>query len=200
MSSKVWHSTTVIGLHHNGQAAMAADGQVTFGDTIIKSGARKVRRLYDDQVLAGFAGASSDAFTLFERFEAKLDEYNGALVRAAVELAKDWRLDRALRRLEAMLAVMDREQALVISGNGDVVEPDEGIIAIGSGGPFALAAARALNKHAPHLSAEEIVRNSMEIAASLCIYTNDSILVETLEPGSPEETEKRSNRPRRGAK
>jgi len=146
----------------------------------MKGNAQKVRKLYQDQVLAGFAGASSDAFTLFERFEAKLEEYNGSLVRSAVELAKDWRMDRALRRLEAMLAVMDQEHALLISGTGDVVEPDDGIVAIGSGGPFAQAAARALIKHAPDLSAEEIVKCAMEIAASLCIYTNDHITVQTL--------------------
>lgn len=183
---KVWRSTTVIGLQRNGRAAMGADGQVTFGDTIMKGNAQKVRRLYQDQVLAGFAGASSDAFTLFERFEAKLEEYNGSLVRSAVELAKDWRMDRALRRLEAMLAVMDHEHALLISGTGDVVEPDDGIVAIGSGGPFAQAAARALLKHASDLPAEEIVRCSMEIAASLCIYTNDHISVETLKPDKEE--------------
>lgn len=176
----IWRSTTVLGIHHNGQAAMGADGQVTFGDTIMKANARKVRRLYNDQVLAGFAGASSDAFTLFERFEAKLEEYNGALIRAAVELAKDWRLDRALRRLEAMLAVMDNEKALLISGTGDVVEPDDGILAIGSGGPFAQAAARALMAKAQNLTAEEMVRTSMGIAASLCIFTNDNIAIETL--------------------
>jgi ATP-dependent HslUV protease subunit HslV len=177
---KIWRATTVVGLQRGGQAAMAADGQVTFGETIMKGNAQKVRKLYQDQVLAGFAGASSDAFTLFERFEAKLEEYNGSLVRSAVELAKDWRMDRALRRLEAMLAVMDQEHALLISGTGDVVEPDDGIVAIGSGGPFAQAAARALIKHAPDLSAEEIVKCAMEIAASLCIYTNDHITVQTL--------------------
>ena len=185
---KIWRSTTVLGIHHNGQAAMGADGQVTFGDTIMKANARKVRRLYGGHVLAGFAGASSDAFTLFERFEAKLEEYNGALTRAAVELAKDWRLDRALRRLEAMLAVMDSEKALLISGTGDVVEPDDGVLAIGSGGPFAQAAARALMARAQNLTAKEMVQTSMEIAASLCIYTNDCISVETLDP--PTESEK----------
>ncbi|NUN98743.1 MAG: ATP-dependent protease subunit HslV, partial [Candidatus Omnitrophica bacterium] len=153
---------------------------------------------YDDQVLAGFAGASSDAFTLFERFEAKLEEYNGALVRAAVELAKDWRMDRALRRLEAMLAVMDLEHSLVISGNGDVVEPDDGIVSIGSGGPFALAAARALVKHAGQLDAESMVREAMTIASSLCIYTNENISVEILEPLSPEDQERKSSRKRPG--
>jgi len=184
MKSKIWRSTTVLGIRHNGLSAMGADRQVTFGDTIMKANAQKVRRLYNNQVLAGFAGASSDAFTLFERFEAKLEEYNGALVRAAVELAKDWRLDRALRRLEAMLAVMDNEKALLISGTGDVVEPDDGILAIGSGGPFAQAAARGLVAHARDMSAEEIVRASMEIAASLCIYTNDRISIHKLDlPG-----------------
>ncbi len=197
---KVWRSTTVIGIRHNGESAMAADGQVTFGDTIVKSGARKVRRLYDDQVLAGFAGASSDAFTLFERFEAKLDEYSGALVRAAVELAKDWRMDRALRRLEAMLAVMDREHSLIISGNGDVVEPDDGIVSIGSGGPFALSAARALLNYAPQLTAEEMVRRSMEIASSICIFTNSQISVETLSPVAPGEAPVRPSRTKPGRK
>lgn len=187
MKQPIWRSTTVIGVCHKNEAAMGSDGQVTFGDTIMKHGARKVRLLYNNQVLAGFAGASSDAFTLFERFEGKLDEYNGALVRAAVELAKDWRMDRALRRLEAMLAVMDSERALIISGTGDVVEPEDGIVAIGSGGPFALAAAKGLTSHASHLSATEIVRTSLEIASSLCIYTNDSIMVEALEMPSDKE-------------
>ncbi len=200
MDKKVWHSTTVIGLRHNGQAAMAADGQVTFGDTVVKSTALKVRRLFDDQVLAGFAGASSDAFTLFERFEAKLDEYNGALVRAAVELAKDWRLDRALRRLEAMLAVMDCEHSLIISGNGDVVEPDDGIAAIGSGGPFALAAARALIHHAPSLSAADMARQSLEIAADICIFTNRNLTLEILEPPEGGAPSSRPSRPRAGRK
>lgn len=200
MDKKVWHSTTVIGLRHNGQAAMAADGQVTFGDTVVKSTARKVRRLFDDQVLAGFAGASSDAFTLFERFEAKLDEYNGALVRAAVELAKDWRLDRALRRLEAMLAVMDCDHSLIISGNGDVVEPDDGIVAIGSGGPFALAAARALIQQAPGLTAEEMVSQSMNIAADICIFTNRNLTVEILTPSEGGESPGRTSKSRTGRK
>lgn len=197
---KIWRSTTVVGIRHNGESAMAADGQVTFGDTIVKAGARKVRRLYDDQVLAGFAGASSDAFTLFERFEAKLDEYSGALVRAAVELAKDWRMDRALRRLEAMLAVMDREHSLIISGNGDVVEPDDGIVSIGSGGPYALSAARAMLHNAPKLTAEEMARQSLEIASSICIFTNSQIMVETLpalEPGEAPPARSTRNKPGR---
>jgi len=189
-NSKIWRSTTVIGVRRNGQVAMAADGQVTFGDTIIKGTARKVRMLYNNQVLAGFAGASSDAFTLFERFEAKLDEYNGALIRAAVELAKDWRLDRALRRLEAMLAVMDTEVSLVLSGNGDVVEPDDGIVAIGSGGPYAQAAAKALLLHNMDLSAREIAMASIKIASSLCINTNENITLETL--GTADESESES--------
>ena len=180
-SARKWRSTTVLGVRRNGRAAMGGDGQVTFGDTIMKGTARKVRLLHRDRVLAGFAGSSGDAFTLFERFEAKLEEFGGDLVRASVELAKDWRLDRALRRLEAMLAVMDSERSLLISGTGDVVEPDRGIVAIGSGGPFAQAAAHALLDHAKDLSAEEIVRSSLEIAATLCIYTNDQIIVETLE-------------------
>jgi ATP-dependent HslUV protease subunit HslV len=158
---------------------MAGDGQVTLGETVIKHKARKVRRLYNDKVLAGFAGSTADAFTLFERFERKLEQYNGNLLRAAVELAKDWRTDKILRRLEALLLVADKERSLIISGTGDVVEPDDGIVGIGSGGPYAEAAARALIKHS-QLSAREIAQEALKIAASLCIYTNEEIVVEEL--------------------
>lgn len=158
---------------------MAGDGQVTIGQTILKHSARKIRRLYKDKVLAGFAGATSDAFALFSRFEAKLEEYRGNLSRAAIELAKDWRMDKALRQLEALLIVADKEASFLISGNGDVVEPDDGIIAIGSGGPYALAAARALIKYTD-LSAKEIALEALKISAEICVYTNDYIVVEEL--------------------
>jgi len=158
---------------------MAGDGQVTLGETVIKHRARKVRRLYNEKVLAGFAGSTADAFTLFERFERKLEQYNGNLLRAAVELAKDWRTDKILRRLEALLLVADKERSLIISGTGDVVEPDDGIVGIGSGGPYAEAAARALIKHS-QLSAREIAQEALKIAASLCIYTNEEIVLEEL--------------------
>jgi ATP-dependent HslUV protease subunit HslV len=159
--------------------ALAGDGQVTLGQTVVKHGARKLRKLYKDQVLAGFAGTTADAFTLFERFENKLEQFHGNLVRAAVELAKDWRTDRVLRRLEALLIALDSERSLIISGNGDIVEPDDGIITIGTGGPYALAAARALVKYSD-LEAKEIAIEAMKIAASICIYTNESISVEEL--------------------
>jgi len=159
---------------------MGGDGQVTLGNTIMKSNARKVRRLYKGQVIAGFAGATADAFTLFERFEGKLEKHSGNLVRAAVEMAKDWRTDRMLRRLEALLAIADTENSLLISGNGDVIEPENGLIAIGSGGPFAQAAAMAY-LDGTELEAEEIVRKSLGIAANICIYTNENIVIETLE-------------------
>jgi len=158
---------------------MAGDGQVTFGQTILKRKANKIRRLHHGQVLAGFSGATSDAFALFSRFETKLEEYRGNLARAAIELAKDWRMDKALRRLEALLIVADQEHSFLISGTGDVIEPDDGIIAIGSGGAYALAAARALLRHAD-LSAEEIARESLQIAAEICIYTNENIIIEVL--------------------
>lgn len=158
---------------------MAGDGQVTIGNTIVKSGARKVRKLYQDRVLAGFAGAAADAFTLFARFEGRLDEFRGNLARAAVELAKDWRSDRVLRRLEALLAVADREHGFIVSGTGDLIEPDDGLIGIGSGGPFALAAARALTGHSD-LDAKAIATEAMRIAAGICIYTNEHIAVEAL--------------------
>ena len=173
-------ATTVLAVRHRGRVAMAADGQVSIGQTVVKAGARKVRKVYHGRVLAGFAGTAADAFTLFEKFEGKLDEHRGNLARAAVELAKEWRLDRALRRLEALLAVADRESSFIISGTGDVIEPDDGLIGIGSGGPFALAAARALCAHAA-LEAPEIAREALHIAASICVYTNDHITVEVLD-------------------
>ena len=173
------HATTVLSVRHRGQVALGADGQVTIGQTVVKAGARKVRKLYHDRVVAGFAGAAADAFTLFARFEAKLDEHRGNLARAAVELAKDWRADRVLRRLEAMLAVSDRDQSFIVSGTGDVIEPDDGLIGIGSGGPYALAAARALVTHSD-LDAKTIVTEAMRVAASLCVYTNDQLTFEEL--------------------
>jgi ATP-dependent HslUV protease, peptidase subunit HslV len=175
-----FHGTTILSVRRGAAVALGGDGQVTLGNIVIKAGARKVRRLYEDKILAGFAGGTADAFTLFERFEAKLDKHQGNLVRSAVELAKDWRTDRILRRLEAMPAVADRTSSLVITGAGDVLEPEHGLIAIGSGGPYAQAAARALLE-ATELDAEAIVRRSLAIAAELCIYTNQNIVVETLE-------------------
>jgi ATP-dependent HslUV protease subunit HslV len=173
-------ATTILTVRHNGGVAMAGDGQVSLGQTVIKRGARKVRRLYNDRVLSGFAGSTADALTLFDKFEAKLQEFNGNLRRAAVELAKDWRTDRMLRRLEAMLVVADKESSLLISGSGDVIEPDDGVLAIGSGGNFALAAARALTRHAPTLSARQIVEAAMKVAAEICVYTNEQFVIEEL--------------------
>ncbi len=173
------HATTILAVRHRGQVALGGDGQVSIGNTIVKAGARKVRKLYQERVLAGFAGTAADAFTLFGRFEAKLDEHRGNLARAAVELAKDWRQDRVLRRLEALLAVADREQSFILSGTGDVIEPDDGLIGIGSGGPYALAAARALIVHS-ELDARAIVTEAMRIASGICVYTNDHITVEVL--------------------
>ncbi len=178
-NNKVIRSTTVIGLIRNGVAVIGSDGQVTMGATVMKHTAKKVRKLFNDRVLAGFAGATSDAFTLFERFESKLEQYKGNLQRAAVELAKEWRTDKYLRRLEALLAVVDTEKALIISGTGDVIEPDDGIVSIGSGGPYALASARMLVKYS-ELSAEDIVREALTQAADICIYTNSNITIETL--------------------
>ncbi len=172
-------ATTVLSVRHRGQVAIASDGQVTIGNTVVKASARKVRKLYHDRVLAGFAGAAADAFTLFTRFEGKLEEHRGNLARAAVELAKDWRADRVLRRLEALLGVADRDVSFIISGTGDLIEPDDGLIGIGSGGPFALAAARALVAHSD-LDAKAVVTEAMRIAAGICIYTNDHITVEVL--------------------
>jgi ATP-dependent HslUV protease subunit HslV len=171
--------TTIIAVRHKGEVAIGGDGQVTFGNSILKQKANKTRKLYKDKVLAGFSGTTADAFTLFERFEAKLEQHHGNLLRSAVELAKDWRTDRMLRKLEALLIVVDKEHSLIVSGNGDVVEPDDGIIAIGSGGSFALAAARALVKHSD-LDIKTIVGESMKIASEICIYTNDKIIIEEL--------------------
>ncbi|MFO8063156.1 MAG: ATP-dependent protease subunit HslV [Spirochaetota bacterium] len=173
------HATTVIAVQKDGKLALAGDGQVTMGETVMKTSARKVRKIYDGKILVGFAGATADAFTLFERFEGKVKEFGGDLTRAAVELAKEWRTDRMLRRLEALLLVGDTERILLISGNGDVIEPDEGAIAIGSGGQYAYAAALAL-LHGSDLDAAEIARRSMAIASDICIYTNDSIALEEL--------------------
>ena len=174
------HATTIIGLIHNGTAAMAGDGQVTFDDTVMKNTATKIRRMHNDTILAGFAGAAADALALYELLEKKIDEYSGNLPRAAVELAKDWRTDKALQKLEALIAVTDKKNMFLISGTGDVIEPDDGIITIGSGGPYALAAARAFIKCNPKMSAEKIAKQSMEIAADICIYTNHNIKVEIL--------------------
>lgn len=175
----MFQSTTILCVRKNGEVAIAGDGQVSFGNTIIKHGACKIRTMLDGKVLAGFAGSSADAFTLFERFEGKLSEHRGNLTRAAVELAKDWRTDKILRRLEAMMIVADREKTFTISGTGDVLEPDDDAAAIGSGGPFALSAARALMKFSK-LSAKQITEESMKIAANICIYTNDNIKIEEL--------------------
>ena len=172
-------ATTVLSVRRNGRVAMGSDGQVTVGTTVMKANARKLRRLHHHQVLAGFAGATADAFTLFEKFEAKLEEYRGNLTRAAVELAKDWRTDRILRRLEALLAVADLHHSFIISGTGDVVEPEDSILAIGSGGPYALAAARALLRHSS-LEAPGVIREAMQIAASIDIYTNTELTIEEL--------------------
>ena len=175
-----FHGTTILSVRRGATVALGGDGQVTLGNIVIKGGARKVRRLYHDRILAGFAGGTADAFTLFERFEAKLEKYQGNLMRSAVELAKDWRTDRMLRRLEAMLAVADRENSLVITGQGDVLEPELGIVAIGSGGPYAQAAARALIENTD-LGARDVVERSLSIAADLCIYTNHQRVIEVLE-------------------
>jgi len=175
-----YHGTTILSVRRGARVAMGGDGQVTLGSVVIKASARKVRRIYQGRILAGFAGSTADAFTLFERFEGKLDMYQGNLLRSAVELAKDWRSDRALRRLEAMLAVADRENSLIITGTGDVVEPEYGIIAIGSGGSFAHSAARALVDNSD-LDAVDVVRKSLQIASDLCIYTNQNFTIEVLE-------------------
>ena len=177
---ETYHGTTILSVRRGASVALGGDGQVTLGNVVVKATARKVRRIYNDRVLAGFAGATADAFTLFERFEAKLDKHQGNLMRSAVELAKDWRTDRILRRLEAMLAVADREHSLIITGMGDVLEPEHGIVAIGSGGPYAQAAAKALLENSS-LSAKDIVEKSLAIAADLCIYTNHQRSIEVLE-------------------
>ena len=175
-----YHGTTILSVRRGDKVALGGDGQVTLGSIIIKASARKVRKLYGDEILAGFAGGTADAFTLFERFEAKLEKYQGNLVRSAVELAKDWRSDRALRRLEAMLAVADRQSSLIITGNGDVLEPELGIVAIGSGGAYAQSAAKALLENT-ELSPSDIVKKSLSIAADICIYTNQNHIIETLD-------------------
>jgi ATP-dependent HslUV protease subunit HslV len=175
----MFHGTTIIALRHQEKVVIAGDGQVTLGQTVMKQRAKKLRRMYQDQIIAGFAGATADALTLFEKLEAKLEQFNGNLTRAAVEMAKDWRTDKILRRLEALLVAADREHILILSGNGDVMEPDDGITAIGSGGPYALAAARALVQYSS-LTPKEIALEAMKIAAGLCIYTNDQIMTEEL--------------------
>lgn len=173
------HATTVLAVRHHDRAVMASDGQVTLGTTVVKHAAKKIRRLYNDRILAGFAGSAGDSFALFSRFEAKLEQYRGNLERSAVELAKDWRTDRSLRRLEAMLIVMDDKSTYLLSGTGDLIEPDDGIIAVGSGGPYAMAAAKALAAHT-ELDARAIAQESMTIAGRICIYTNGNITLETL--------------------
>ncbi len=178
--STTTHATTVLAVKHNGQTAIGADGQATMGSTIVKTSVRKIRRLRDGKVVAGFAGSTADAFTLIERFEEKLNAYSGNLKRSAIELAKDWRTDRFLRRLEAMMIAADREDMLIISGTGDVLEPDNHVAAIGSGNMFAQSAALALLRHAPHLSAKDIVFESLTIAADICIYTNHNFIIEVI--------------------
>lgn len=173
------HSTTILSVRRNNRVAVAGDGQVTFDKTIMKSSARKVRRLYNEKIIAGFAGSTADAFTLFTRFEAKLEQYHGQLQRSAVELGKEWRTDKYLRHLEALLIVADENTSLILSGGGDVIEPDDGVVAIGSGGPYAIAAARALLRHT-ELSAREIVLEAMKIASEICIYTNSELVIEEL--------------------
>ncbi|HWA11545.1 MAG TPA: ATP-dependent protease subunit HslV [Burkholderiales bacterium] len=175
-----FHGTTILSVRRGNKVALGGDGQVTFGNVVLKASARKVRRLFHDRILAGFAGGTADAFTLFERFEAKLEKHQGHLLRSAVELAKDWRTDRILRRLEAMLAVADRESSLIITGNGDVVEPEQGLVAIGSGGPYAQAAAKALLDNSD-LPPQEIVKKALTIAGEICIYTNQNHVIEVLE-------------------
>jgi ATP-dependent HslUV protease, peptidase subunit HslV len=174
-----WRSTTIIAVRRDGTVALAGDGQVTLGDTVMKAGARKVRRLYNDKIIAGFAGSTADAFALFGRFESKLEQYHGQLQRAAVEMGKEWRTDKFLRNLEALLIVADNQTSLVLSGGGDVIEPDDGLVAIGSGGPYALAAARALLRHTD-LGAKQIAEEALRIAGEVCIYTNQNIVVEVL--------------------
>ena len=180
MSDEIFHGTTILSVRRGSRVALGGDGQVTLGNVVVKASARKVRRLYHDKILAGFAGGTADAFTLFEHFEAKLEKHQGNLMRAAVELAKDWRADRILRRLEAMLVVADQDNSLIITGNGDVLEPEQGLVAIGSGGPFAHAAARALLENSDY-PPEEIVKKALTIAGDLCIYTNQQHVIEILE-------------------
>ena len=173
------HSTTILAVRHRDRSVLAGDGQVTFGNTVVKQGARKIRRLYNDRILAGFAGSAADSFALFSRFESKLEQYRGNLERSAVELAKDWRSDRILRRLEAMLIVLDKTETFLLSGNGDLIAPDDGLVAIGSGGPYALAAAKALAANT-ELDARAIAEKAMAIAGEICIYTNTQIVLEEL--------------------
>lgn len=180
MSTATFEATTILAVRHKGQVAVCGDGQVTMGNTVMKGTAKKVRRLYHNQIICGFAGATADAFTIFERFEDKLSKYSGQLLRSAVEMAKDWRMDRNLRRLEALLLAVDAESSLLLSGSGDVIEPDDGILAIGSGGPYALAAARALVNNASDLPADDIAREAMNIAADICIYTNHNFVLEVI--------------------
>jgi ATP-dependent HslUV protease, peptidase subunit HslV len=175
----VIHATTILSVRHQGRTVLGGDGQVTLGNAVLKHGARKIRRLYGEKILAGFAGSAADSFALFSRFESKLEQYRGNLERAAVELARDWRTDRLLRRLEAMLIVADREHTFLLSGTGDLIEPDDGVVAVGSGGSFAMAAARALVRHSA-LDARQIVEESMRIAADICIYTNPNLTIEEL--------------------
>jgi len=175
----VTHATTILAVRHHDHTCLAGDGQVTLGTTVVKHGARKIRRLYNESILAGFAGSAADSFALFSRFESKLEQYRGNLERAAVELARDWRTDRALRRLEAMMIVADRKSVFLLSGTGDLIEPDDGIVAVGSGGPYAVAAARALSRHS-QLTARQIAEEAMAIAAGICIYTNANLTIEEL--------------------
>lgn len=175
----VIHATTILAVRHQGRTVIAGDGQVTLGSTVLKQGARKIRRLYNEKILAGFAGSAADSFALFSRFESKLEQYRGNLERAAVELARDWRTDRLLRRLEAMLIVADRESTFLLSGTGDLIEPDDGVVAVGSGGSYAMAAARALVRHST-LDARQVAEEAMRIAADICIYTNSSLTIEEL--------------------
>lgn len=179
MAENNMHGTTVLAIHRGGHVVMAGDGQVTMGDTVVKHQAKKIRKLYHDKILTGFAGSTADAFTLFERLEGKLEQYNGNLKRAAVELAKDWRMDRALRRLEALLIAADRTECFILSGTGDIIEPDDGLVAVGSGAPYALAAAQALSAHT-ELSLRQIAEEAMKIASSICIYTNSQFTIEEL--------------------
>ena len=178
-SRSATHATTILAVRHGDQTCLAGDGQVTLGATVVKHGARKIRRLYNNSILAGFAGSAADSFALFSRFESKLEQYRGNLERAAVELARDWRTDRLLRRLEAMMIVADRKSMFLLSGTGDLIEPDDGIVAVGSGGPFAMAAARALSRHT-QLTARQIAEEAMTIAAGICIYTNTHLTIEEL--------------------
>lgn len=187
MSLCTFEGTTILAVRHKGQVAVCGDGQVTLGNTVMKGTAKKVRRLHHDKIICGFAGATADAFTIFERFEDKLSKYSGQLLRAAVEMAKDWRLDRNLRRLEALLLAVDERSTLLLSGSGDVIEPDDGLMAIGSGGCYALAAARAMARHSPRMKAEAIATEAMKIASEICIYTNGNFTLETIEaPGEKE--------------